>query len=163
MNSADDSHQLLSEIIESIEDGAAIFDRDDRLVQFNEKYTQYFLLIRDILKPGISFGEMFQALARRGLYDGPESGLEDWVARRTRLFAEGAKANEFQRVDGSWVRVDYYKLKSGSTFVVTADVTARREGERALRQSHHDLERMIAERTADLLAANESLSAAKVQ
>ena len=135
MDGPDTPRQLLTEIIDCIEDGAAIFDADDRLVQFNESYTQFFSLIRDLLKPGISFNEMFQALARRGLYDGPESGIEDWVARRVKLFADGVKGNEFQSVDGSWVRVDYHKLPTGGTFVATADINERKQLEQALHRS----------------------------
>jgi len=77
MTMVDSSRRLLTEIISSIDDGAAIFDEHERLVEFNDKYTQYFLLIKDILKPGISFAEMFQALASRGLYTGSEREVQD--------------------------------------------------------------------------------------
>ena len=66
--------EVLGEVIQSIEDGAAIYDTDDRLVHFNEPYTRYFSRVLDILKPGISFREIFEAQAERGIYDGPESG-----------------------------------------------------------------------------------------
>ncbi len=157
MDGFDDSGQLLADVIESIEDGAAIYDADDRLVQFNQQYAQYFTLIIDILKPGISFRQMFEAQAERGLYGGPASGKQAWVDARVKLFGDGARANEFQRVDGRWVRIDYYKLPSGGTFVVTADITKRKEGEAALELSNERLEHMVAARTADLQAANDSL------
>ncbi len=153
MISPDATHQFLSEIIDSIEDGAALFDGDDRLVMFNETYTQYFTLIKDILKPGISFPEMFQALGNRGLYDGPEAGLEDWIAERTNLFVDGARGNEFERVDGRWVRVDYYKLESGGTFIITADISERKRAERELEWARDELEQRIEERTAALRAS----------
>ena len=147
--------QLAAEIVGSIEDGAAIYDSDDRLLHFNERYTQYFSLVRDILNPGISFREIFEAQADRGLYDGDEAGKQKWVDSRVKLFDDGAKANEFQRVDGSWVRIDYYKLPTGGTFVVTADISERKAGEAALRQSHERLEQMVEARTSELQAANE--------
>jgi hypothetical protein len=34
--------QLLVGITNSIEDGAGLYDADDRLIQFNENYLQYF-------------------------------------------------------------------------------------------------------------------------
>ena len=43
MTSPNSSPQLLTEIIDSIKDGAAVFDKNDRLVMFNENYSQYFL------------------------------------------------------------------------------------------------------------------------
>ena len=48
------------------------------------------------------------------------------------MFRDGVKGSEFQRADGSWVRIDYYKLETGGTFVVTADITARKQADRAL-------------------------------
>lgn len=126
---------MLTEVIDSIEDGAAVFDTRDRLVHFNESYAQFFQLVRDILKPGTPFVELFQALSLRGLYDGPDDGVEEWIEHRVKLFAKGQRGNEFQRADGRWVRVDYRKLKSGGTFVTTADITDRKELEQALRRS----------------------------
>ena len=150
-----DSEQLLAEVMQSIDDGAAIYDANDRLIQLNEAYTQYFSLVGDLLEPGISFREIFEALAERGSYEGPEDGKQSWVDTWLKLFEEGAKANEFKRVDGVWVRVDYYKLPSGGTFVVTADITELRASETALQESYQQLEQRVAARTADLQAANE--------
>ena len=147
--------EVLGEVIQSIEDGAAIYDTDDRLVHFNEPYTRYFSRVLDILKPGISFREIFEAQAERGIYDGPESGMQAWVDGRVKLFDDGAKANEFQRVNGGWVRIDYYKLLGGGTFVVTADITQRKQSEIDLAQSKENLEEMVETRTGELNAANE--------
>ena len=76
MPDKDKPAQLLSGVIDSIEDGAAIYDADDRLVEFNENYRQYFLLVEDILQPGITFREIFQALGERGLYQGPVAEMD---------------------------------------------------------------------------------------
>ena len=62
MDRNDTPHGMLVGIIQSIEDGAAIYDANDRLAHFN-------------------------------------------------------------RMDGSWVRIDCDKLPGGGTFVVTADIT----------------------------------------
>lgn len=134
MDSRDMSFRMLTEVIDSIGDGAAVFGADDRLIHFNRGYVQYFQLVRDILKPGTSFAQLFEALSLRGLYEGPDEGLEEWIEARVKLFAEGVKGNEFQRADGRWVRVDYHKLKSGGTFVLTADITERKELKAALQR-----------------------------
>ncbi len=138
------SPQLLANVIDSIEDGAALFDADDRLVMFNQKYTQYFTLILDILKPGISFREMFKGMADAGLCRGTAAEVEHWVTQRLALFEGGAKGNEFERSDGSWVRIDYYKLPTGGTFVVTADITKHKQAEETLKQAHDELQLRIA-------------------
>jgi len=144
MSVPDLSDKMLPGVIESIEDGAAIFDADDRLILFNDKYRQYFTLIKDILKTGISFEEMFQGLAERGLFSGTQQEVEHWVAGRKKLFDEGARGNEFERADGNWVRIDYYKLQTGGTFVITADITKQKQGEEALRRANEELKLRIA-------------------
>ncbi len=156
----DDTFNLLTGAIDSIEDGAAIYDADERLVHFNRSYTQYFSLVDDILEPGITFGEIFQALAERGLYDGPEEGRAAWIAYRVELFRNGTRGNEFQRNDGRWVQVDYYTLEGGGTFVFTADITERKQAEISLRSAKDELERRVEERTRDLQSSEARLSEA---
>jgi len=130
--------ETLNGVINSIKDGAAIYDANDRLVQFNPPYLKYFSLIDDILKPGISFREIFEALAERGLYDGPKSGTATWVDHRVKLFESGAKRNEIQRTNGRWACIDYYKMEGGGTFVVTADITAQKQMEASLRKAENE-------------------------
>ena len=127
--------QQLLDTLDSVEDGAAIYDSDARLVYFNASYPQYFSLVEDILKPGVRFREIFETLADRGLVDGSASERADWVTHRVKLFAEGTRANEFQRTDGSWAQVDYHKLKTGGTLVITADISERKRAEAELQSA----------------------------
>lgn len=163
-----DSSEMLKGVIDSIEDGAAIYDADDRLVQFNPPYLKYFELVKDIIKPGVSFRQIFEALAERGLYQGPQSGMADWVAGRVNLFESGAKKKEFQRANGQWTNIDYYKISGGGTFVVTSDITERklmesslRDAENEARELNRKLEQLVDERTAEL-QKNEALFRAVV-
>ena len=119
--------RILNGVFDSIQDGAAIYDAEDRLVRMNQNYIQYFEIVRDILKPGVLFSDLFRTMAERGMYDGPEADVEQWVEQRVRFFKEGTKGNEIRRNSGKWVRIDYYKLDGGGTFVITADITAQKD------------------------------------
>lgn len=136
MGEVDHFEQLLIGVINSIEDGAAIYDADDRLMLCNDSYSQYFHLVSDIIKPGVIFSDIFRGLADRGGYDSSIGrNLEGWIAHRVQLFRDGTKGNEFQLANGRWTRVDYYKLDSGGRFVVTADITDSKQSELSLRRS----------------------------
>jgi len=148
---------MLYKVIDSIEDGAAIYDANDCLVHFNPSYFRYFKLVEDIVRPGVSFRQIFEAQAERGMYQGAQAGRAGWVENRIALFQSGAKKNEFQRLGGRWASVDYYKLSGGGTFVVTADITDRKVMEESLRKAENEtrelnqkLEQRVEERTREL-------------
>ena len=106
---------LLTGVIDSIDGGAAIYDVDDRLLQCNDNYLQYFSLVEDIMKPGVLFSETYKAVPDGTLYEGADG--YDWVVQRQKFFDEGAKGTEFQSTDGRWIQIDYYKLDGGGTFI----------------------------------------------
>ncbi|WP_339548597.1 PAS-domain containing protein, partial [Pseudomonas sp. RA_35y_Pfl2_P32] len=55
---ADDAQRRLRDAIESINEGFAIFDADDRLVLCNQTYLGLWPKIADWIVPGISFSEI---------------------------------------------------------------------------------------------------------
>ncbi|WP_421020707.1 PAS-domain containing protein, partial [Klebsiella pneumoniae] len=55
---ADDAQRRLRDAIESINEGFAIFDADDRLVLCNQTYLGLWPKIADRIVPGISFSEI---------------------------------------------------------------------------------------------------------
>ncbi len=87
MHGPDTSRRLLSEIIDSIEDGAALFDADDRLIQFNESYRQYFSPVCDCIELGISPGTHTQGNAW-----GSRRSTSNWVYNHIGHFEASAEA-----------------------------------------------------------------------
>ena len=92
----------------------------------------------------------------------------EWPLARSLATGEVVKNEEvrFPRGDGDWgtVLVSSSPIRDpGGTIVATVailyDITARKRAEDALLRAHEELERRVAERTADLARANESLRA----
>lgn len=94
--------------------------------------------------PGIESSAVFSLLRRC---------MEERVAIREEI--------EFHFPDGSsgWFDVRAQPVPEG-IFALSVDVTERWRAERALRELNHELERKVAERTADLEAARERAEAA---
>ncbi len=92
----------------------------------------------------------------------------EWPLVRSLTAGEVVKNEEvrFPRGDGEWgtVSVSSAPIRDQGGTVVAAvavlyDITSRKQAEEALLRAHEELERRVAERTADLARANESLRA----
>ena len=67
------ARQRLVDAIESISEGFALYDRDDRLVMSNSRYRELLHPgMDDISRPGTSFADIIRAAAERGLGFAPK-------------------------------------------------------------------------------------------
>ena len=138
-----------------------------RIVLANEQLNQ----IWERRLPAASDEPTFDLHERRDK-DGRRYLTHEWPLARSLSTGEVVNNEEvrFPRDDGKSVTV----LVSSSPIrdpagtivaavVVLSDITARKRAEDALLQAHEELERRVAERTADLARANESLRAEVVE
>ncbi|MSO85074.1 MAG: PAS domain-containing protein [Rhodospirillales bacterium] len=128
------ARQLLQTALDSIADGVALFDKDERLVLWNENYTRNFSTLRGLLKLGITFPEIVNILAARQSYVGE---AEDFVATRLGKFRalETSEIHVRDSEGSHWLVARHYRTRDGGTLLVLTEitdrVTAMREIERA--------------------------------
>ncbi len=151
--------RLLGGIVDSIGDGAALYDTDDCLIQCNKNYIRYFGDVAGDIQSGMSFRQVMGLAARHWYAERSEYEIEKWIEERITLFNKGIKNNEILRSDGSWIGLDYYKIEGGGTFVFTANISQRKNMETALKAAKEELEGRVAQRTAELEQALELLRA----
>ncbi|TXI37559.1 MAG: PAS domain S-box protein [Nitrosomonas sp.] len=148
------SQDRLKLFIEYAPAALAMFDREVRYLAFSQRWrSDYNLGDRDLL--GVCHYDIF-----------PEIG-EEWKAIHHRcLTGEVIRADEdrFVRTDGStqWLRWEvrpWYQAGGaiGGIAMFTEDITYRKQAEAALQQLNADLEKRVAERTAELKMLNQSL------
>ena len=124
----------LHDAIESIPEGFALFDADDRLVLCNENYARSLSAARDVIKPGVSFETIIRTLVeRRGIIEETRGG--DWVRDRMEMHGGEERSLEVKRVDGRWFRINEFPTESGGTVVLRLDITDSKKAEEAIRQS----------------------------
>lgn len=146
----------LQDAIDSISEGFAIFDPDDRLVLFNRRFLDFWPRLTDSIRPGLSLG----ALVRLGLDAGiiQSDGLtpEAWMAERRLQRATtrdgGAQRWVYALADGRWVQVNDRRSTEGGIASIYTDITDVKDAERQER------EKALAERSAHLQATLESMS-----
>ena len=117
---------------ESIPDGLAIFDAEDRFVFFNSRYPAHLTdNLRQVLRLGMRFDDWLkEGLALGPIYH-PDMG-EDYVERRLALHAQDEYESEHKIIDGRWVRVRESRMADGGRVLLTTDVTERRRRQQQL-------------------------------
>ncbi len=125
------SQSVLTYAIESISEGFAIFDRDERLLLYNSKITEIYPRSRQYIKPGMSFRDMLEAIIACGdIPDGPAADL----LRRESLTerARQVRGVEIELSDGRWIRATDRLTDDGCIVGVRADITELKQREKAL-------------------------------
>lgn len=115
---------LLRDAIESLDDGFALYDADDRLILCNRAFLQIFPTIEDISDETPEFSEMASRLAFTGATVGsrmaPERWLSDRVERHRR--AEGAHVQAMS--DGRWIQINEIRTSDGGIVGIYTDITS---------------------------------------
>jgi PAS domain S-box-containing protein len=140
----------LAQAMAAMSEGFALFDRDDRLVMWNNRYVETNPAIHDLLQPGLRFEDLLRAALARGQIAVPPDDVEAWVAdRMAQRRRPGAKV-ERALANGTWVLIQERTTADGGVVSIGTDITElkRREGE--LRE--------LVERNAQLAAAIEAAS-----
>ncbi len=121
--------QMMLDAIESINQGFALYDAEDRLQITNSQYRGMTGPVSRVLQPGTTFLEIMRAAAeRRGLDDGAaEAWINDRLARRASL-----EVTVERFPDGRWVQIQERRTAAGGIVAVYSDVTDMRERQREL-------------------------------
>ena len=108
--------------IDVIDEAFAIFDPQDRLSYFNEKYRQIYPSIADVIETGRTFEEMVRTWKERGQGEPLTGSIDSWVAERVAAHQSGGEL--IQQVDeGRWLRIVERKTTTGHIVGFRVDIT----------------------------------------
>lgn len=136
---AEDARALLDDVIETIPDAIAAYDRDDRLILFNAAYRKLY----ELSAPSIRIGARFEDILRYGLTVGQyiDAGTtgeqhDAWLAGRLAAHRDPAQTALIQQLpNGRWLHVRERRSASGNVVGVRTDVSALKEAEAVIRQT----------------------------
>jgi PAS domain S-box-containing protein len=126
------SQSQLTQALESISEGFALFDVDDRLVLSNQKFRMSFPSITSDIAPGMSFEQFLRAGLAAGDFNVAEEEREGWLANRLRLRAEPRASFEIKLSNDHWIKVSDHRTADGSTVGIRTDITDLKHREEAL-------------------------------
>ncbi|MDE2562517.1 MAG: PAS-domain containing protein [Sphingomonadales bacterium] len=122
-DAADAARMRLRDAIESLSDGFALFDAEDRLVMCNEAYLGFWPELAEWSGDAPSFGDIAQSVARNRRVVGALRSPEKWVAERIARH-EVAKGVHVQALtDGRWVQISEIRTSEGGTVGIYTDIT----------------------------------------
>jgi signal transduction histidine kinase len=121
------ARQRLVDAIESISEGFALYDADDRLVLCNKRYRELLYPgIADVMEPGTPFETIIRRAAERGLVANAKGRVEEWVAERLAHHRNPTGVMVQHRNHDRWIQISERKTEEGGTVAVYADITELR-------------------------------------
>ncbi|MCW5746348.1 MAG: PAS-domain containing protein [Alphaproteobacteria bacterium] len=153
----DEARTRLSVALESVAQGFALFDAEDRLVMCNSPYRRFFAETADpevaaMLVPGMKFADYVRKAYEKGMY--PDAGPDMDAYMRARLARRRAGGSfELRLRDGTWLYVTEQRTHDDGLVAVYTDITDVKR-----RQAELEAARLAAETAlADLRKAQDRL------
>jgi PAS domain S-box-containing protein len=134
------ARQRLLDAIESIAEGFALYDAQDRLVHANRRYRELFSTPRAPVAPGRVYGDIMRDYAFSGAVSGPPAAREVWWQTAMAHHGDPQEAFEHRTAEGHWLLVGEQRTAEGGIAVVVADITAAKERESDLERARKEAE-----------------------
>jgi signal transduction histidine kinase/CheY-like chemotaxis protein len=119
----------LSDAIQSLSDGFALWDQEDRLIIFNDRLPQ-LLRLGDRFAAGMSFEVLVKALAGRRAPTSDGLGDDDsWIAHRQASHLNAVSDDDLQLDDGTWLRVSSHRTRERGIVTTWTDISTLKHRE----------------------------------
>lgn len=121
---ADAARARLRDAIESLSDGFALYDADDRLVMCNRAFLGFWPDLGDDVAEGADFAALAEKLASRRRTLGSMISPEQWVRDRIARHANAEGAHIQALTDGRWVQINELRTSEGGIVGIYTDITS---------------------------------------
>lgn len=120
---------LLAEAFDSLEEGIAIYDADERLVMFNSRYKELLGPMSDMIEPGMHWRDLIHGCVKRGVVSAKHESGAEWEEVSEQDRDRGARHSEIRQLDDRFFELSYRPTKSGGFVVTRTDVTDKHQAE----------------------------------
>lgn len=136
---AADARHRLQRAIDSLHDGFALFDSQERLVLCNDGYERLHPRSEGEQLVGKSFEEILRRSVALELVPDAKGQEESWIANRLDRFRNDSAPMEYSTSEGSWYRIAEQQTRDLGKVVIATDVTELRNREIQLRETSRQL------------------------
>ncbi|WP_299560577.1 NahK/ErcS family hybrid sensor histidine kinase/response regulator [Enterovirga sp.] len=153
------NRDLLQHALDHSQQGITVFDKDLRLLCWNQAFVDLYGFPPDLIRIGVGLEEILRMNAIHGAY-GPGT-VDDLVALRMHAMMHDEGPNRVRLASNRVISIRSNHLPGGGFIAIYTDVTAAAAEEEAREREHETLERRVLERTEELTRLNEELTRAK--
>lgn len=115
---------LLTDAIESISEGFALYDAKDSLVICNTRYREIlYPVVSGGLEPGAQFEDIIRKAAEDGLIEDAKGRVEQWMTERLDMHRNPGEPHLQHRAGNRWVQFSERRTQGGGTVAVYSDFT----------------------------------------
>lgn len=129
------AEELLLGAMESISEGFALYDAEDRLLLFNHNYDFFPSRAISPVVRGARFEDIVRDAAKRGYYPAAIANEDAWVRERVRYHRNPRGLFEIELCDGRWLQIFERRTPSGGTVTINTDITAVKRRDEKLIQA----------------------------
>ncbi|MEM6938776.1 MAG: PAS-domain containing protein [Pseudomonadota bacterium] len=139
---AQEARENVTHAIETIDDGFAMFDEDERLVMFNSRFCKSMPDVRAKLCEGTSFAEYVRRISESAHLAEPadDTSRSAWRSKRMRLHRKDRAVFNIRLPENRWMQVSEHRTKARGTVVLQTDVT------QIMRMEHRARSKLIEQR-----------------
>jgi signal transduction histidine kinase len=140
----------LSDALEAIEEGFALFDPDDRLVMCNSRFGMHLADVKPALQSGLAF-DAYIGLVSRSPFLALSEGesREEWAVNRRRRHEQDHSVFNVEISGDRWVQVSEHRTGDGGTVIIQTDITEALRLERVERDKILDRQAGLIRATLD--------------
>jgi signal transduction histidine kinase len=142
---AGELHAQVEAAIDTLDDGIALYDSDDRLVMANARYREIFAYAADAIRPGVRFEDILRTGLARGRPPYAVGREEQWLATKMAEHRDGIDTKE-SHSGGRWLRIADRRTPGGWHVALRSDITDGKMREARLSELHR-----LAEERRELL------------
>jgi len=122
----------LRDAIEALPVAFSLYDKDAKLVMFNEKFLDMYPGPDEILVPGTSFSEITKGVVESGNLNLGLKEAEEWLSAREALFLDSSGSIEVPLTNGCTYEIKERPTAEGGTVTIGTDITEIRSRETEL-------------------------------
>lgn len=137
------AYRWLTEAIDSLSDGFALWDAEDRLVLWNDQFIAGHPQRDALLKTGLEFSELVKSTGENMRNRMDDEQVAGWIVERLQRHQEARGSYEIHTSTDHWLLVTERRTHEGYTVGIYTDITDRKNADDELLASEERYRKLV--------------------